>query len=251
MLGAPELLRAVMSCLGLYAVATTASGAEPAGAGHSGRGKSTGRWLRWRRGGRRGGGAAAGAVRPPAVLCWNQSQPLRDSEFAIAAALVEAVEALGWTAVEGWEGWRRGGGQGVAVDGPPPDEGSVGWADWRLWIVDAANMPPSESEVRVVAGDSLSRPGSGPATAAGAAAAIRGDVAAAARCAARRRTARPVRAFKRFDDLAIDCLDPAGSESAAGGRAAARASRGGCCRSCPGGARAAIMGQKCPRRHCC
>jgi hypothetical protein len=189
-LDAPELFRAVLNRLEPFAVATQTANASEDGQGSSGlnshptrhpptsneQGKDKGQfgWGRLRL--RSTGGLAASAVQPPALICHIQSED-------VANALCGAMQSLGWSALEGWNGWSMHDAQGKGVTVEVVEK-----FGYSVWITAARGTSSDDSErLKTAAAKSEPRP-------------ARSDA---------------VRAYCNFNDLAGACLDPAGS--AAGG----------------------------------
>ena len=191
-LDAPELFRAVLNRLEPFALATQTANASEDGPGSSGlnshatrhpptsneQGKDKGQfgWGRLRLRSTGGLAASESAVQPPALICQIQSED-------VAKALRSAVQSLGWSALEGWNGWSM-----HDVQGKGATLEVVETFGYSVWITAARGTSSDDSkQLKTAAATSEPRP-------------ARSDA---------------VRAYCNFNDLAGACLDPAGS--AAGG----------------------------------
>jgi hypothetical protein len=116
-LGAPQLLRAVLTSTGTVdGVMCSLSG--------------------------RGHGTATGAIQPPALICGIQDSDVLEGP-AVSEALRDALQMLGWSALEGWEGWGRFGNSTYL------EVGASSWDRWSVWIVAAAQGLPSYNSERL------------------------------------------------------------------------------------------------------
>ncbi len=170
----------------------------------------------------------AGAIQPPALICGmpdvNDFSYWRRNKVEVAEALCGALQSLGWSALEGWDGW------GLEQDNVSE---AACRNSWRVWIVPAVRGLP---------------PGGGPAAA---------DSVLSAESEGRRADFIEIKAFCTVDALADACLrvdsDPAGPASGPslgvlGAVSSVPTSPGGCChRSCGEGVLAAQNTTTAPR----